>query len=172
MKNRFLKVLLCLFLVLNMMTLSACDSDSSKNESLLSCTISISCESLLDNKELLPKEKRELVPENGWILEETEVLLEDGENVFDVLLKTCMEQKIHMEYSDVPLYNSAYIEGINNIYEFDAGNLSGWMYSVNDYFPNYGCSGYAVKDGDAIKWVYTCDLGEDVGGNNYREEVK
>ncbi len=44
------------------------------------------------------------------------------------------------------------------------GNLSGWMYSVNGWFPNYGCSRYALKDGDIVEWRYTCDLGYDVGG--------
>lgn len=29
------------------------------------------------------------------------------------------------------------------------------MYSVNGWFPNYGCSKYAVADGDVIAWVYT-----------------
>ena len=57
---------------------------------------------------------------------------------------------------------SAYVEGIDNIYEFSCGQQSGWMYSVNDKFPQVSCSDYKVKDGDVIKWKYTCDLGEDV----------
>jgi len=71
---------------------------------------------------------------------------------------------IPMEFEHTPMYKSAYIEGINGLYEFDRGELSGWMYSVNDWFPNYGCSRYQLKDGDVIEWVYTCDLGYDVGG--------
>ena len=38
------------------------------------------------------------------------------------------------------------------------------MYKVNGWFPNYGCSRYSLKQGDVIEWVYTCDLGRDVGG--------
>lgn len=60
----------------------------------------------------------------------------------------------------------AYVEGINNLYEFDCGQLSGWMYNVNGWFPNYGCSKYTVQDGDVINWVYTCNLGKDVGDNS------
>ena len=89
----------------------------------------------------------------------------EGESVFNVLQRTCKQQKIHMEFSNTPIYNSAYIEGIHNLYEFDVGNLSGWMYKVNGWFPNYGCSRYQLKDGDVIEWVYTCDLGYDVGGS-------
>ena len=40
------------------------------------------------------------------------------------------------------------------------------MYSVNDWFPNYGCSQYQLVDGDVIRWMYTCDLGRDVGDNS------
>ena len=87
-----------------------------------------------------------------------------GENVFDVLQRVCRERKIPMEFSWTPIYNSAYIEGIYNLYEFDVGDGSGWMYKVNDWFPNYGCSRYQVQQGDVICWVYTCDLGQDVGG--------
>jgi len=71
-----------------------------------------------------------------------------------------------MEFEDTPMYNSAYIESINNLYEFDVGELSGWVYEVNGWFPNYGCSRYQLLDGDVVRWLYTCDLGKDVGGNN------
>ena len=128
------------------------------------CTISISCATILDNMDLCDPEKRELVPEDGWILKPTVVTFYEGESVFNVLQRTCKQQKIHMEFSNTPIYNSAYIEGIHNLYEFDVGNLSGWMYKVNGWFPNYGCSRYQLKDGDVIEWVYTCDLGYDVGG--------
>ena len=53
-----------------------------------------------------------------------------------------------------------------NIYEFDVGKLSGWMYAVNGWYPNYGCSQYLLEDGDEICWRYTCDLGADVGDNS------
>ena len=128
------------------------------------CTISISCEVLLDNMDKLAQNKRPLVPEDGVLLPETQVMFAAGESAFDVLQRVCRENKIHMESSFTPLYNSAYIEGIGNLYEFDAGSLSGWMYTVNDWFPNYGCSRYQLRSGDVLRWVYTCDLGKDVGG--------
>ena len=143
------------------------DSALSGNEEAkteYSCTISISCATILDNMDWLNPEKVDLVPADGWILKPVKAQFKEGESVFDVLARTCRERKIHMEYSDTPMYNSAYIEGIYNLYEFDCGELSGWMYSVNDWFPNYGASRYMLKDGDVICWVYTCDLGNDVGG--------
>ena len=98
------------------------------------------------------------------ILETTTVTFSEGESVFDVLKRVTRQQRIHMEFEMTPIYNSAYIEGIHNLYEFDCGNLSGWMYKVNGWFPNYGCSRYQLKQGDVVEWVYTCDLGKDVGG--------
>ena len=126
------------------------------------CTISISCATILDNMGWLDPEKVELVPEDGWILKPIEVTFYEGESVFNGLLRTCKQQGIHMEFVNTPKYNSAYIEGIHNLYEFDCGQLSGWIYKVNGWSPNYGCSRYALKDGDVIEWQYTCNLGIDI----------
>ena len=128
------------------------------------CTISISCATILNNMDKCEEAKRALIPAGGTILAASTVTFSPGESVFDVLQRVCRERKIPMEFSWTPIYNSAYIEGIYNLYEFDVGDGSGWMYKVNDWFPNYGCSGYTLQDGDVICWVYTCDLGEDVGG--------
>lgn len=130
----------------------------------LACTFSISCNTLLENIDKLDSEKVELIPENGIILAEKKVVFYEGETVFNVLKRETKQNKIHLEFENTPIYKSAYIEGIGNIYEFDCGELSGWMYKVNDWFPNYGCSRYQLKDGDKVEWVYTCDLGADVGG--------
>lgn len=127
-------------------------------------TFSVRCDTILDNIDWLDKEKVELVPEDGVIFPVTEVTFYEGESVFNVLHREMKKARIHMEFVNTPMYNSVYIEGINNLYEFDCGELSGWMYKVNGWFPNYGCSRYQLKDGDIIEWVYTCDLGVDVGG--------
>lgn len=140
--------------------------DAEVTDAAYTCTLSISCATILEHMDQLDPEKAELVPADGWILQPVTATFRQGESVFDVLLRVCQENKIHMEYSNTPMYNSAYIEGIGNLYEFDCGNLSGWMYKVNDWFPNYGCSRYALQDGDVVCWVYTCDLGKDVGDNS------
>ena len=132
------------------------------------CTISISCASILNDPDELAEGKENLVPPDGWLLEPMEVEFNEGESVFQVLRRTCKQQKIHMEFEDTPIYNSAYIEGIGNLYEFDCGELSGWKYRVNGWFPNYGCSRYQVQSGDVIEWLYTCDLGADVGGGDFQ----
>lgn len=124
------------------------------------CTISISCTSILNNLDLCDPAKVDLVPEDGWILEPITVPFHEGESVFNVLQRTCKQQKIQMEFTNTPVYNTTYIEGIANLYQFDVGETSGWKYSVNGAFPSVGCSGYPVADGDVICWVYACDLSE------------
>jgi hypothetical protein len=129
------------------------------------CTISITCKTILDNMDKVKESKKGIVPSDGIILDTTTVTFSEGESVFDVLQRTCRERGIHMESSWTPIYNSAYVEGIANLYEFDVGSQSGWMYKVNGWFPNYGCSRYALQQGDEICWMYTCvGLGEDIGG--------
>ena len=133
-------------------------------EKTYTCTFSIECTTILNNLDQLDPEKLELVPTGGVILEKTTVTFQEGESVFDVLQRICKEKGIHMEAEWTPIYNSAYVEGIHNLYEFDCGSLSGWMYRVNGWYPNYGCSRYQLKEGDLVQWRYTCDLGNDVGG--------
>ena len=133
------------------------------------CTVSISCAALLDHTDELSPETAELIPPDGILLPPTQVALTDGESAFDVLRRVCRENSIHMEFSETPVYQSAYIEGIGNLYEFDCGSGSGWMYRVNGLFPNYGCSRYALADGDVLEWVYTCNYGADVGGDTATE---
>ena len=131
----------------------------------LTCTLEIRCDVLLDNMDQMTKEKAALVPENGVLLETVEVEFTDGNSVFDVFRKILREEKIHFEYVDASAYDSVYIEGIGNIYEYDCGPQSGWMYSVNGIYPGLGCSAYTLADGDVIVFHYTCDLGADLGAD-------
>lgn len=130
----------------------------------LTCTLSVRCDTVFQNITWLDEDKRALVPNDGVIFAERQVTFYEGESVFNLLSREMKKNKIHLEFVRTPIYNSAYIEGINNLYEFDCGELSGWMYKVNGWFPNYGCSRYQLKEGDKVQWVYTCNLGPDVGG--------
>ena len=130
----------------------------------MTVTLSISAKTILNNIGMFDKDKMEVLPKDGVIYESQRVEFFEGESVFDVLLRETRKNKIHMEFNMTPVYNSNYVEAINNLYEFDCGELSGWMYKVNGWFPNYGSSRYELKDGDKIEWQYTCDLGRDIGG--------
>ena len=158
-KRRTLGLLLCLLLVLCTACGAQPDSDGA-----LRCTVTIECATVLAHMDDLSPGKAEIVPADGVLLPETVVAFSEGDTVFDVLQRVCRAQGIHMESNWTPAYNSAYIEGIGNLYEFDCGEGSGWMFRVNGEFPNYGCSRYILAGGDTVEWVYTCDFGADVGG--------
>ncbi len=126
------------------------------------CYISITCKTAIESGELSGS-MLSILPEDGVILEEYEIAYEDGATVFDIIADTVKENKIHMEHTGTA--KVPYIEGVANLYEFDCGPLSGWMYQVNGWFPSFSMGQYEIERGDHIELIYTCDLGEDVGDN-------
>ncbi len=131
--------------------------------------LTIECKTILDNMDKLdPALKDEkYVPSDGVILPRTEYVLRKGDTVFNILDRAVRHNKIHMECIYTEQFGSIYVQGINQLYEFSCGELSGWIYKVNDVIPNYGCSKYVLKDKDEIVWCYTCDLGRDVGWDEF-----
>lgn len=53
---------------------------------------------------------------------------------------------------------------IDQLGEFDFGQGSGWMYSINDSYPNVGFSDTYMFDGAVMKVRYTLWYGKDIGG--------
>lgn len=130
-------------------------------------TISIDAKVLVNHMDKLKPalQNEKYVPKDGVILKETSYEITDKDTVWDIFLKATKEYKIPIEYQGATAnaYGSVYIEGINHLYEKDAGELSGWMYSVNGEFPGHGISEHTLKDGDKIEFKYTTDLGRDLG---------
>ncbi len=137
------------------------------SESSSTVSVSIRCDTILKNYDNLDSKLKSerFVPSDGVILPQTEYVLRTGDTAFDILDRAVRYNKIQMEYqgANQNSYKSVYVQGINYLYEFSCGPLSGWMYKVNGKYLGYGCSKYKLKDGDVIEWVYTCDLGYDVG---------
>ena len=148
---------------------TAGDSGASIGEAT-TVTISINCATILDNMDQLDPAKAEFVPEDGWILEPVEVEIEAGDSVFDVLQAVCKENKIHMEHNTTPGIGAVYIEGMAQLYEFDCGELSGWNFCVDDAVESYGCDSIKLEGGEVIEWLYSCDLGRDLGKDVNFEE--
>ena len=162
--RRFSAVLFALVFACTSIFFAACKKKVETNEAF-TCTLSIECITILSNMDDFNKDKLEVLPADGILIAPCEVVFSKGETVYDVLVRETKARKMHMESKYTPVYDSAYVMGINNIYEFDCGSLSGWMYSVNGVYPNYGCSAYKLEPGDKIEWRYTCDLGTDIGGS-------
>lgn len=130
-------------------------------------TLSIRCDTVLQHYGDLPPalQSEEFVPPDGVILPPTEYVLREGDTVFDILDRAVRYNRIQMEFQGAEKnpFGSVYIQGIHYLYEFSCGPLSGWMYRVDGEFPHYGCSRYRLHDGQRIEWIYTCDLGQDIG---------
>ena len=74
---------------------------------------------------------------------------------------------------------TTYISEINGLSELNGGSASGWMGTLNDWFTNEGFAAFTVaagtlEAGDEIRIMYTCSLGDDLGGswNNNDTTVK
>jgi hypothetical protein len=95
----------------------------------------------------------------GVILPKTKVTLSEGDTVLDVLLKVAKKKNLLVEHSGSGAM--AYLEGIDNIYEFDYGPKSGWEFKLNDAKISKSSGIVKVKKDDQIKWVYSEDFTED-----------
>lgn len=159
------KTLSILLVLLTVLALAACGQKAetpADEPDAKKCTISVSCATVLTADAAVAKEKAEFIPEDGWILTETEVAFTEGEMASDVLQRACREKKIPVDIEKSPAYG-AYIKGINNVYQGDCGEYSYWTYTVNGEFLDIGCGLYEVQDGDVVCMLYTCNMGADVG---------
>lgn len=94
----------------------------------------------------------------------TEMEITDGDTVLAALIDITRKHKIQMDYRGGQ-GATAYVEGIENVYEFDRGQGSGWMYRVNGIFPDRGAGVVPLMDGDRVEWLYTTNLGVDLGAD-------
>lgn len=152
------KILSNMFLILfSLLLFTGC---SEQKEPIGTATISIRCDTAIANEMQKEEKWKGILPEDGCILSETEMPVYEGDTVFDLLIAARDDYEIQMEYHGAG--TTAYIEGIGNLYEYDGGRWSGWMFRVNGEYPEVGCGQLTLKDGDTVEWNYTCDLGLDL----------
>lgn len=90
--------------------------------------------------------------------------INDGDTVLDALIAVTQAYKIQMDYRG-GRGATAYVEGIDNVYEFDRGQGSGWMFRINGKFPDRGAGAITLCSGDRLEWLYTTNLGADLGAD-------
>ncbi len=102
----------------------------------------------------------EAFPADGVIMPETTLTIEENESVLTLLYDAVRENALQIEVDGVSneVLETAYVRGIEHLYEFDFGDLSGWTYTVNGERPPVGCGAYTLRDGDVVVWAYTVDL--------------
>ena len=97
----------------------------------------------------------------------------------DSTTMSCVAEALKAEGYTQTGAESNYISEINGLSELDGGSASGWMGTLNDWFTNEGFAAFTVANGkleagDEIRVMYTCSLGDDLGGswNNNDTTVK
>ncbi|RDY27867.1 DUF4430 domain-containing protein [Romboutsia weinsteinii] len=138
--NKIAILLLVLLTFVSSMT--GCSSDKSEGNLAVKVTI------IGPNKE-------------DYILKDYEIYVKEGTSSYEGLAIACKENKIQISAKGTG--KSVYVDGINNLYEFDEGAESGWLYRVNDEFPDKSSGATVLEDGDKLDWLYTKDLGKDWG---------
>lgn len=108
--------------------------------------------------------RAEHIPEDGVILEQTQMCVPEDSSAFEALAEACRQYDIQLEYQGSAVSKGfVYVEGIAYLYEFDFGDLSGWLYLVNGDKPGVGSGEYLLEEDDRILWIYSTDIGKDVG---------
>ena len=126
---------------------------------IISCTIEIRCDNATARKDsIINQGIRDSIPDDGTILEVTTYTGNEGFTVYDVLAAvTAAHNPV------IPIVANAdrsYVSSINNLSEKNVGPTSGWTYRVNGVLPMMAANQYKVKDGDVIKWIYVCQMGD------------
>jgi len=112
-----------------------------------------------------------------WV-SQTKVKINNNTTVYDVFKKVLKENGITWKESNK--LGTVYIESLTRngvtLGEFDNGNLSGWMYTLNGTHPNLGVAQQFLENGDRIVFHYTDDYTKEEGSDKWgapgADEVK
>lgn len=120
-------------------------------EDAISTTITIRCDKVAG--------QRDYIPADGMVLATTEIPLNPGATALDQLVSAARTYNIHMENEGGV---SDYISGMAYLYEYDFGDLSGWVFCVNGEVSAIGCGEYVLSEGDSVEWIYSLAMGADI----------
>lgn len=96
--------------------------------------------------------------DRGTIVAASKISIKEGDTVLKVLLSGAQKNGVAVDYKGSGA--TAYIEGIDNYYEFDYGPKSGWTCKKNGVTIPKSAGVITVKAGDRIDWIYTEDYAE------------
>jgi len=124
-----------------------------KSDPVGQVTMSISCEKALGHTALS-------LPLDGVVLAKTQFAIAQGDTVYTILTETAQTYGIRLDISGPQ--GMKYVTGVEHLYEYGCGDLSGWVYLVNGERASIGCDQYVLADGDVIEWHYTLEMGNDL----------
>lgn len=118
----------------------------------ITCTVEITCASVWDNTDLTTPEVLELLPEDGQLLQATEVTVPEGSTLLEALQAAAKEAKLSVVTSGSP----AFVDSIGGLANGDVGDVSGWTYTLNEEFVLESADEQTVAQDDQVLWSYVC----------------
>lgn len=93
--------------------------------------------------------------DKGIILPATKISVKDGDTILQVLLHATSSHSPKLQVDYTGSGAMAYVQGIDNIYEFDYGAKSGWLFKQNGVSLTKSVGATKIKAGDRIECYYT-----------------
>jgi len=97
--------------------------------------------------------------DKGTILPQQSIDWEVGDTPYSILIRAIGSGRVQTSGSGDTLY----VKAIDGLAQFDKGPKSGWQFSINGWFPERSAASYELAPGDEVRWLYTLDLGADLG---------
>ncbi len=94
----------------------------------------------------------------------TSVTINKNDTVYDALSKALDVKDIDFTVDD------GYVSQIGGYSEFDHGNRSGWMFTVDGKHKNTGCRETMLSKDSTVVWYYTDDYTKERGSQEEKEE--
>lgn len=117
----------------------------------------------------------------GTVIEAVEVPFVKGDSIADVTVR--LLDALGMEYEFTGTVDSGfYLAALKNfelngtyyptLGEFDGGKDSGWCVRLNNWHIDRSAAEIEVGDEDVVSWLYTCQLGADIGADYSNPSAK
>ncbi|HHU21346.1 MAG TPA: DUF4430 domain-containing protein [Acholeplasma sp.] len=127
--------------------------------------LQIECKVLINKTENIKQSLLDegIIPDDGIFLKEKTLVLRNKDTVMSILKRASRYYRFNLEGEG--LNGSYYIEGIYDLYEFDCGPLSGWLFYVNGERSGQSSDKVYLENGDKVVLKYSCDMGNDLLGD-------
>ncbi|MDO4516608.1 MAG: DUF4430 domain-containing protein [Bacillota bacterium] len=118
----------------------------------ITCTVAVSCQNLWENPDLAEQATLDLLPEDGWMLRETQLTVPEGTTVLETLQWAAEEAGLTVTTSGSP----AFVESIGGLATGDGGDVSGWTYTINGETIMESAAVQTVSQDDQVVWSFVC----------------
>lgn len=119
-----------------------------------------------------PQYLKTLIEEKGWTMDFTGSLDSgfylsslNGLDIPDNVVNERLAEVLAANNMTVDETSISPGDGTYSLGEFCYNSYSGWMYSINGMFANYGMADYDPVDGDVVQIRFTLAYGADIGGS-------